>query len=232
MSRRQARDHVFRAAPTFRGEEQILDEVIVAGSRVLDVGTGATGRSARLCRARGARVVSFDVNASSVAEFAASGESADIALAVADVTALPFAAGTFDLVLVAYHGIDYLVEPNAYRQALTEIGRVLAPGGHVVLNSWNRLATTTSPTGLKSAAGWRLRLRHVLRGGPLRATLVDGNGLELRQAFAGRVIRDVEQGAGVTLRYMINASGSTRRRWLLTLSALAPYYVFRRSAAG
>ncbi len=222
------RSHVFRLEPSLPVERQILAGIIRPGSRVLDGGTAATGRSARLCRDLGARVTSIEINPAAIYEFAASGDAEGIELAVGDLAALPFRDGAFDLVLVAFHGIDYLTAPGARQRAYGEMGRVLARRGHIVLNSWNRLATTISPAGLRSLRALRLQLRHLGRGGMLRRTVVDGTGLELAQAFPSRVIREVERLAHVELSRVVSLGGGLRKRSLVTLFAVEPYYVFVR----
>ena len=121
--------HVFRHCPEFPAEREILSALLPPGMRVLDVGTAATGRSARLLRELGADVVSIDFNPAAIDEFAQTGDRRLIQLAAADLCALPFPARSFGLVLVAFHGMDYLLDEEARQQAFREAYRVLQPGG-------------------------------------------------------------------------------------------------------
>jgi ubiquinone/menaquinone biosynthesis C-methylase UbiE len=55
-----------------------------------------------------------------------------VTLEVADAEALPFAPGTFDLVM-STSSLHFWPAP---RQALTELRRVLRPGGRLVITDW------------------------------------------------------------------------------------------------
>lgn len=103
-----------------------------AGLRVLDLGTGP-GTYVRLLRRLGHRAVGVDYSLPSLRRATlADGEPSRI-YAAGDAYALPFADGTFDLVVMI--GIlQALSEPGA---ALREAGRALRPGGHVILEILN-----------------------------------------------------------------------------------------------
>ncbi len=60
-----------------------------------------------------------------------------LAAAVADVRALPFAAGAFDVV-VSTSTLDHFARPDDIRLALGELHRVLAPRGRLLLTLDNR----------------------------------------------------------------------------------------------
>jgi len=121
--------HQWGTAPDFQGprhelrEELLLDEFLEAdpGRVVLDVGAGSGTFSNRLS-ARGFEVMSTDVTdeALGVLRERVSGE-----VLRADATALPFAAGSFDAVILA-EVLEHL-EDDA--RALAEAGRVLRPAG-------------------------------------------------------------------------------------------------------
>ncbi|HEY7349399.1 MAG TPA: class I SAM-dependent methyltransferase [Ktedonobacterales bacterium] len=149
-----------RAAPLYdatRGyppdvEEQIGAAIIKAANaqpetRFLEVGVG-TGRIALPIARQGYDYTGVDISEpmldrlrAKVAELQQAAASSAVApiqlqLAVADMTALPFPAGSFDVV-VAVH-VFHLV--SAWRQAVEEALRVLRPGG-VFLHCWDeRLA--------------------------------------------------------------------------------------------
>ena len=105
-----------RLEPLLRALESLPD----APERVLDVGTG-TGAAARAVAARWpqAEVVGVDASAGMIAEARRHG---DQRYEVADASALPFADGSFDLVVL-----------NNMIPFFDELARVTAPGGLVAI---------------------------------------------------------------------------------------------------
>jgi demethylmenaquinone methyltransferase/2-methoxy-6-polyprenyl-1,4-benzoquinol methylase len=107
---------------------------IAPGMRVLDLACG-TGDVAYLASARGARVVGLDITPRMIALAKAKPHAGNrLAFLVGDMTALPCGDGSFDIVTTGY-GIRNVPRID---QALTEIRRVLAPGGTVVSLDFNR----------------------------------------------------------------------------------------------
>jgi SAM-dependent methyltransferase len=106
------------------------------GAKVLEVGCGAGLATLELAR-RGYTVDSTDSSADMVAlasqRIAEAG--LDVAVSVSDVHDLPYAGGSFELVL-ALGVVPWLHSP---RRALGEMSRVLAPGGHAIISADNRL---------------------------------------------------------------------------------------------
>ena len=220
------RQHVFRHRPTYRSEARLLARLHVPGARALDVGTAATGRSALLLASLGYEVVSIDMNPLAVQEFQASGAKEAIALAAADLTALPFASETFDVVLVAFHGMDYLTAGAARARALAEVQRVLRPGGSLVFNGYNPLGLVFSPDGLGNRRVRRFRAAYVLRGRFARPTLVDATGLELHQATPARTIHEVETATALRFRGLFDLLDRRHGFSRIALLSTAPYYLF------
>jgi SAM-dependent methyltransferase len=111
---------------------------IAPGDRVLDLGCGF-GRHAFEAYRRGAHVVAVDRSASEVAEvtkmfhaMVAAGEASpsQVATAVrADLTALPFDDGAFDVV-IASEVLEHITDDA---RAIGEIARVVRPGGQVAV---------------------------------------------------------------------------------------------------
>jgi protein-L-isoaspartate O-methyltransferase len=110
--------------------EAMLDAAAVGpGTRLLDAGCGAGGASV-LAAARGARVNGLDAAEALLA--IARGRVPDGDFRPGDVAALPYAAGTFDAVIAA-NVLPYVPDPP---RALSELRRVCASGGRVVVATW------------------------------------------------------------------------------------------------
>ncbi|MDX2103565.1 MAG: class I SAM-dependent methyltransferase [Alphaproteobacteria bacterium] len=99
------------------------------GARVLDAGCGTGGLLARIAERRpDLRLTGFDFDDAAVAW---SRRKAAIPLVAASINALPFASGQFEAVV----SCDVLCHRSVDQAAaLADIARVLAPGGHVILN--------------------------------------------------------------------------------------------------
>lgn len=98
--------------------------------RILDIGCGV-GAFVRRLREFSSRVCGVDVDAEWVAQ--GGQEVPNLALAVGEN--LPFADGSFDVVLL-HEVLEHVTDD---RRTLREAGRVLAPGGRVVVFCPNRL---------------------------------------------------------------------------------------------
>ena len=100
--------------------------------RVLDAGCGA-GHTALACAPTAREVIAYDLTPAMLAQvqrLAAEREIANIVTRQGDVAALPFADDEFDLVVSRYSA-HHWGQPEA---ALAEFGRVLRPGGRVILS--------------------------------------------------------------------------------------------------
>jgi SAM-dependent methyltransferase len=101
-----------------------------AGDRLLDVACGS-GLAIELARLRGALCAGIDASTRLVA--VARFRSPDCDIRVGDMHDLPWEDGTFDVV-TSFRGI-WGTTPDA----VSEIGRVLRPGGRVGLTVWGHL---------------------------------------------------------------------------------------------
>jgi ubiquinone/menaquinone biosynthesis C-methylase UbiE len=101
--------------------------------KLLDVGCG-TGVVAVTAARRGARVTGLDLSPVLLerARWNAKMAQTEIEFLEGDVEALPFADGAFDLVLSQF-GHMFAPRPEV---AITEMLRVLKPGGHIAFSTW------------------------------------------------------------------------------------------------
>ena len=110
------------------------------GARVLEVGCGPGHLSIRLARQHGLDVTGLDLDPAMIERARANADRAGEGFGrllpwrlpsflVGDVTSMPFPDGTFDL-LVSTMSMHHWADPAA---GLTEIGRVLRPGGRTLI---------------------------------------------------------------------------------------------------
>ncbi|NDJ62648.1 MAG: class I SAM-dependent methyltransferase [Chloroflexi bacterium] len=109
---------------------------LTAATRVLELGIG-TGRIALPMRPHTGPYFGIDIATAMMGKLrekqAAASSAAPIYLTQGDATRLPFAANTFDAIIVVH--VFHLIPQ--WQAALDEAGRVLRPGG-VMLYGWNR----------------------------------------------------------------------------------------------
>lgn len=113
--------------------EIIAAAIPLTGVTLLDGGCGAGGYLTAL-RARGVDAYGIEYSAEKVAEYRKHSPEPD-RVQVGDLAALPFDDGRFDVVLLN----EVLEHVPDERAALSEIHRVLRPGGTLILFSPNRL---------------------------------------------------------------------------------------------
>lgn len=135
--------------------EELVDRLDVRGSeRALDVACG-TGAVTRVLAGRvgpeGA-VVGVDLNPAMLAVAQSLG-LAHVELREADAMQLPFGDAEFDLA-VCQQGLQFVPEPEL---AVSEMARVLRPGGRVGLACWNSPAENPTAAAILASAeavGW------------------------------------------------------------------------------
>jgi len=156
---------------------------VLTGTRLLDLGCGA-GRHAFEAARRGARVVALDTDRGELKQVSAIAAAMDeagelptgssIYPASGDATAMPFGDDAFDVVIAA----EVLEHIPADQSAMTEIARVLRPGG---------VAAVTVPAWLPERLCWLLSDDyHNVPGGHLR--IFTRYELEVKLRRAGLVV--------------------------------------------
>jgi len=120
-----------------------------AGERILDVAAG-TGTSSAALQKNGATVVAVDFSVGMVEE--GRRKQKNIEFVVADATNLPFRENEFDAVSISF-GLRNVVDPKA---ALSEMYRVLKPGGRLVVCEFSK------PPVAIMRAGYHTYLKYVM----------------------------------------------------------------------
>jgi SAM-dependent methyltransferase len=102
----------------------------VAGRRILEIGCGSAP-CARWLRRAGADVVALDLSAGMLARAAELNRATGIGVPLlqADAGQLPLASGSVDVACSAFGGLPFVADVEG---ALTEVSRVLRPGGRFV----------------------------------------------------------------------------------------------------
>ena len=107
----------------------ITDRIPLSGRRVLDVGCGV-GAYVRRLRELATEAVGVDIEGERVRE----GAGWTPGLLLASAEALPFAPGSFDVILLN----EVIEHVGDERRTLAEAARLLPPGGHLVIYAPNR----------------------------------------------------------------------------------------------
>src|SRR5262245_32697822 len=145
------------------------------GSRVLEAGCGTGAQTVTLARkSPGARIVSVDISARSLAEARAKVDAAglpNVRFQRGDLSALPFAAGSFDHVFVCFV-LEHLARPL---EALVRLKELLRPGGTITVIEGDHGSTYFHPGSESAHAAIRCLVELQRRAG--------GNGLVGRQLY-------------------------------------------------
>ena len=120
-------------------EAVVINTYFQPGSRVLDVGCG-TGRTTIPLYEQGYEVVGVDITPAMIdtARSIASQQGLAINYEVGDATHLPYPNASFDHALFSFNGWAQIPGRVNRAAALSEIYRVLRPGGHYIFTTHTR----------------------------------------------------------------------------------------------
>jgi SAM-dependent methyltransferase len=151
--------HNFWTRLTSQAIEPLLSAVQSGdATRTLDVATGA-GNLAQAAVRQGMRVVGIDFSTAMLAQ--ARKQHRDVDYCEGDATALPFAANSFDAVVINF-GLLHFGRPE---HALAEAYRVLRPDGRIGFTVW------ATP---ETAIGFQIMLQAIETHGDLDVPLPEG----------------------------------------------------------
>ena len=108
-----------------KGEERVFSH-FAPGSSILDMGCG-TGRTTAILRDRGFDVTGMDYSTAMIEK--AKSQRSDIHYDVMDACAMSYADESFDAAFFSFNGLGFIYPESKRMQALSEINRVLRPGG-------------------------------------------------------------------------------------------------------
>lgn len=108
----------------WRGVTDLRSLDIPAGSRVLEVGCG-NGKTLSALREMGCEVVGMDFSEEAIKQCARLVPGIDVRQG--DLLDMPFEDGSFDIVVMS-HVLEHVL-PEDMDRAVSEVGRVLVPGG-------------------------------------------------------------------------------------------------------
>jgi SAM-dependent methyltransferase len=121
------------AAAVSSASSDVVDEAVsylgLNPKAILEIGAANGARIERLAQKSGASCAGIDPSAEAIADGLKRYPEIDLRVGTAD--ALPFAAASFDLVIIGF--CMYLVDPALHFRSIAEADRVLKDGGHLVV---------------------------------------------------------------------------------------------------
>lgn len=124
----------------WRSEERVFRKVFTEEDSLLEVGCGAGRISFGLWEIGYHRLLGVDYSSEMIREARRLARQLeyDVTFRVADATALPIDDGAFDGAIFGFNGLMQIPGRERRRAALSEIRRVLTPGGRFVFTTHDR----------------------------------------------------------------------------------------------
>ena len=124
-------------------ERVLFESYIPPGSAILDLGVGG-GRTTRYLANRASRYIGVDYAAAMVK--VCQTKFPELEFLVADAANLAdISDASFDVVVFAFNGIDYVLPEQSRQSCFAHIHRVLKIGGRLIFSSHNARAVLTIP---------------------------------------------------------------------------------------
>jgi ubiquinone/menaquinone biosynthesis C-methylase UbiE len=124
-------------------ERLLFDTYIRPGMEILDIGVGG-GRTTPCLSAKASRYVGVDYSAEMIEK--CRNKFPDAKFEIADASDLSgFPDDSFDAIVIAFNGIDYLVPEERRLRCLQECSRVLRVGGVLMFSSHNPRSVFVRP---------------------------------------------------------------------------------------
>ncbi len=123
----------------------------LAKGELLEVaaGTGVVTRALATALSSSVLITATDLNPGMIEEAKRVGTPRPVTWEQADVMALPYEPGTFDVVVCQF-GVMFFPDKAT---AFSEVHRVLKPGGRLVFNAWDRIETNEFADVITQAVG-------------------------------------------------------------------------------
>ena len=160
----------------------VASAVPLSGLEVLEVGCGRGGGAAYVARALGPRrMVAVDLSPRAIDLCRARFSAPNLAFQVGDAERLPFADGSFDVVLNVESSHCY----GRFDLFLREVRRVLRPDGHFLYADFRPGAEVPAWRGALVAAGFTIAAERDLRPGVVAALDADD---DYKRDLIGRIV--------------------------------------------
>jgi SAM-dependent methyltransferase len=196
----QDSDRRLQAATGWRGADY-------TGALLLDAGVGA-GRYAECAAAKGAQVFGVDLSSAIDAAFENVGRLPNVHLVQADIFAMPFREGTFDLA----YSIGVLHHTPDPRAAFDRVAATVKPGGSLAIYVYDRYGMFFSDLWRKITTRLPHRLMMVMTLAAIPLYYV------YRIPFLGKILQTLVP---------ISMSPNWRERWLDTFDWYTPPYQWK-----
>lgn len=206
----------YRTKGLYPAEEAVFKYYFRPAGKTLDIGCG-TGRTTTKLSELGFEVTGVDLSKSMIEEARHLYPALDFQ--IMDAAQLTFGDDVFDNIIFSFNGLDDIYPRHRRIQALSEVYRVLKPGGIFAFSSHNTHFVPNSPGRLKI---WLLNLPRLLSGSPYYRD--DGGFLRYRASPSSQ-LRNLNDIGFQVLKIM---AGRSTKNKLLHLREPWLYYVCKK----